>query len=401
MGTFTVADVEVKPDLAARLIEIRRHLHRYPELSFQEFQTFEYIASCLKGWGIPYRQVGETGIAVDIIGEKGEGPHIGIRADIDALPIEEKTGLPYASCHPGVMHACGHDGHTAILLGTAYQLYHRRKEWAGRVRCIFQPGEEADGAAQRMIDQGVLEHPRIDGMLGLHLWPHLPHGTVGVKYGAVTASCDDFVIEIEGKGGHSARPHQSVDAIAISAQVLQALSVLVTKGNNPVDPVVVHVGKIQGGTASNVVADRVVMEGTARAVALETRRKLKSQLIQWAESIAASFGGKATVQYTEGHPPVINDERMTRALEESAAEILGPGSVRLLKEPSMGADDFGAFAEKVPSTYFRLGVGQEGRPVYDLHHPQFQFDDSIIPIGVKVLVWTVLSRLQKGAETGC
>jgi amidohydrolase len=401
MKTLTVEEVTVREDLAAKLTEIRRHLHRYPELSFQEYQTAAYIASCLEEWGIPYTRMGETGIVVDLVGEKGEGPHIGIRADIDALPIAEMTGLPYASAHPGVMHACGHDGHTAILLGTAFQLHRLKSQWAGRVRCIFQPGEEADGAAQRMIEQGVLENPRVEGMLALHLWPHLPHGTIGVRYGAVTAACDEFVITVAGKGGHSARPHQGVDAIAIGAQVIQALSLLVAKESNPVDPVVVHVGKIEGGSAPNVIADRVVLEGTVRTVSAQTREKVKKRLTRLTESIAESFGGSARVEYITGHPPVINDEGMTRLLEKRAVELLGPEKVHLLKEPSMGADDFGAFAEAVPSTYFRLGVGQPGQTVYDLHHPQFQFDDSILSVGVNVLVWTVLGKLKKGVETEC
>ena len=385
---------KLSSSLVEQLIAIRRHLHQYPELSFQEYNTCEYIISRLDSWGIPYQKVGETGIAVDIVGEKAEGLHIGIRADIDALPIEEKTGLPFSSQNPGVMHACGHDGHTTILLGTVYQLFHLKSEMKGRVRCIFQPGEEADGAAQQMIEQGVLENPPVDGMLALHLWPHLPFGSVGVKYGAMTASCDDFVIEIEGKGGHGARPHQSIDAIAISAQVLHALSFLVTKGNNPVEPVVIHVGKIQGGTASNIVADRVILEGTTRAVTMEARQKVKAQLIKLVQGIVKSYGAKAKITYTQGTPPVINDEWVTRCVEESAKNLLGPAAVHVLKEPSMGADDFGAFAEKVPSTYFRLGIREADRPCYDLHHPDFQFDEKIIPTGVEILTRTVLTWLQ-------
>ncbi|RXT06540.1 M20 family metallopeptidase [Ammoniphilus sp. CFH 90114] len=385
-------EVEVAPELERKLKEIRHYLHQYPELSFQEFQTSEFIASCLDDWGIAYRRVGETGIVVDIIGGKGEGPHIAIRADIDALPIEEKTGLSFASCHPGVMHACGHDGHTTILLGVIYQLHQHRGQWNGRVRGIFQPGEEADGAALRMIEQGVLEQPRVDQMLALHLWPHLPHGTIGVRYGAVTASCDDFEFEIQGKGGHSARPHQSIDAIMISAQILQALSFYVTKANNPVDPVVVHVGVIEGGSASNVVADRVVLKGTVRSVSQATRTKIKKELTQLVENVAKTHGGNACVTFTDGHPPVINDEEITKTLEKSAREWLGE-SVHILKEPSMGADDFGAFAERVPSTYFRLGVGKAGSPVVDLHHPGFQFDDTIIPIGVTLVTRTVLKLI--------
>lgn len=393
--------IRVKQELADQLADIRQHLHKYPELSFQEFQTCEYIASILEKWRIPFTRIGDTGIVVDIIGENGEGPHIGIRGDIDALPIQEKTGLPFSSAYPGVMHACGHDGHTSILLGTVYQLHRHKHLLSGRVRCIFQPGEEADGAARKLIDLGVLENPSVDAMLALHLWPHLPHGTVGVKYGAITASCDDFIITVEGKGGHSARPHQAIDAITISSQILQALPILVTKASSPIEPVVVHVGKIYGGTASNVVADKVVLEGTTRAVTREARARLKQQVADLSGNIAKNFGGIASVQYIESHPPVINNEWVTQALEESAKEILGGERVVQLKEPSMGADDFGSFAEMVPSTYFRLGTARADQPVYDLHHPQFEFQDSIIPVGVELFTYTILSKLQRGVGKTC
>ncbi|MBU8917459.1 amidohydrolase [Bacillus sp. FJAT-29953] len=395
---LTKKELEVQKDLETKLYEIRRHLHQHPELSFQEHETSRFIASCLEEWGIPYQDIGETGIFVDIIGENGDGAHIGIRADIDALPIHEQTGLDFSSKNPGFMHACGHDGHTTILLGTVYQLYHLRSQLSGRVRCIFQPGEEADGAAEQLIKLGVLENPSVDAMLALHLWPHLPHRTVGVKYGAITASCDDFEIIVEGKGGHSARPHQAIDAITISSQILQALPTLVTKASNPVEPVVVHVGKIGGGTASNVVADKVVMEGTTRSVTRETRKRLAAQITEMCQNIAQVFGGKAIVNYKESHPPVINSDWVTKELEEGAKELLGTENVFQLKEPSMGADDFGAFAEKVPSTYFRLGVAQEGKPAFDLHHPQFEFHESIIPVGVELFTHVIMRRLHKGVE---
>lgn len=395
---ITKEEIEISNDLSDKLIEIRQHLHKYPELSFEEYQTSDYIGKVLNEWGIPFHKVGVTGIVVDIIGENGEGPHIGIRADIDALPIQERTGLPFSSVKKGVMHACGHDGHATILLGTIFQLHKQKERLAGRVRCIFQPGEEADGAAQELINQGVLENPSVDEMLALHLWPHLPHGTIGLRYGTITSSCDDFVIEIEGKSGHSARPHQAVDAITISSQILQAIPTLVTKSSNPVEPVVIHIGKINGGVASNVVADRVVLEGTTRAVTFETRKKVKKQLINLCEQITNTFGGKAIVHYTEGHPPVINSERVTKTVEESAAELFSPAKIVHLKDPSMGADDFGAFAEKVPSTYFRLGTAVEGKKIYDLHHPQFEFHDSILPVGVQLFTHVILSRLQKGVE---
>ena len=343
--------------------------------------------------GVPYKRVGETGVIVDIVGEKGEGLHVGLRADIDALPIEEKTELPFASKNHGVMHACGHDGHTTILLGAAYQLHRLKGKLRGRVRCVFQPGEEADGAAEQMIRQGALNDPQVDCMLALHLWPHLPFGQVGIKYGAVTASCDEFVIQIDGKGGHCARPHQAVDAIAIGAQVIQSLQYLMAKGTNPVDPVVVHIGKIYGGNATNVVADRVTLEGTTRAVSAESRTRVQSQMNQLVTSVVEAYGAKAHISYQLGQAPVINDDRVTASVEQSAKQLLGTEAVHLLKEPSMGADDFGAFAERVPSTYFRLGIQSEGAPCYDLHHPQFQFDDRILPIGAKLFTFAALSLL--------
>ncbi|MBP2242479.1 amidohydrolase [Cytobacillus eiseniae] len=393
-----IDEIKLKQELLNKLIEIRQHLHKYPELSFQEYRTCNYIGNVLEEWGIPYNQIGDTGIFVDIIGEKGEGPHIGIRADIDALPILEQTNLPFASTHQGVMHACGHDGHTTILLGTIYQLFKYKSKLSGRVRCIFQPGEEADGAAEKLIELGILNNPAVDCMLALHLWPHLPHGTVGVKYGAITASCDSFVIEIEGKGGHSARPHKAIDAITIGSQIIQSLPALVTKFSNPVEPLVIHVGKIEGGTASNVVASRVMLEGTTRAVTVDTRQRIKNQLINLSEGIAKCFGGKVVVQYKDGHPAVINNEWVTKTLQGAASEILGSENVVELVETSMGADDFGAFAEKVPSTYFRLGIAKEGKLAFDLHHPKFEFDDSIIPVGVQIFTFVILSRLQRGLD---
>ncbi|MDR6998948.1 M20 family metallopeptidase [Neobacillus niacini] len=387
--------VKVCSELFEQLVTIRRQLHQYPELSFAEYNTSAYIRSCLEEWNIPSQQIGETGIIVDIVGEKGEGSHIGVRADIDALPIQEETGLAFSSKNLGVMHACGHDGHTTILLGTVYLLNQYKNQFAGRVRCVFQPGEEDDGAAEQMIQHGVLGNPEVDEMLALHLWPHIPFGTIGVRYGAVTASCDEFKIVIKGKSGHCARPHQGIDAIAISTQVIQALSHLVVKENNPIDPVIIHVGKINGGVATNVVADQVVLEGTTRALTMKTRTRLKERMIQLVQQIVESYGARVEVIYTDGHPPVINADQVTQLVEEAALELYGENAVIRLNEPSMGADDFGSFAERVPSTYFRLGIKKEDEACYDLHHPQFEFDEQIISVGVEVFTWSVLKRLRK------
>jgi amidohydrolase len=388
-------NIKVNSELFEELIKIRRHLHQYPELSFEEYETSNYIRSILEAWNISYQQVGETGLIVDIVGEKGDGAHIGIRADIDALPIQENTGFSFSSKNEGIMHACGHDGHTTILLGTVYMLNRFKDQFAGRVRCIFQPGEEADGAAEQMIKQGVLENPKVNEMLALHLWPHIPFGTVGVKDGAITASCDQFKIVINGKSGHSARPHQGIDAIAISSHVIQALLHLVVKENNPLDPIVVHVGKINGGVASNVIADKVVIEGTLRCLVKDTRKRIKERVIQLVQNVVESYGGKAEVMFANGHPAVINDDNVTKLVEEAVLELYGEDALIRLKEPSMGADDFGSFAEQVPSTYFRLGIKKENELCYDLHHPQFQFDERIIAIGIEVFTLSVLKRLEE------
>jgi amidohydrolase len=379
-----------------QLFEIRRHLHRFPELSFQEVKTSQYIGSKLDEWGIPYRNICGTGIVVDIWGEAGDGPKVALRADIDALPIEEQSGLPFSSKHPGVMHACGHDGHTTILLGAVFHLWKYKSGLPGMVRCIFQPGEEADGAAQRMIEEGVLEDPLIEVMVALHLWPHLPFGSVGVREGAVTASCDDFVIEIQGKGGHGARPHHAIDAIAIGAEVIRSLQFLAAKGNNPVEPLVIHVGKIYGGSASNVVADRVTLEGTVRAASYDTRTEIKAKLLSLVKGTAELYGGIARIVYRDGNPPVINDAVVKEIVEKSAGDIIGEEHIHPLPAPSMGADDFGFFAEKVPSTYFRLGIRKFGEGTYDLHHPKFMFDETIIPIGSKIFTQFVFNWMQRG-----
>lgn len=379
------------------VILMRRYLHQHPELSFQEFQTADYIKSILRKWDISYEPIGETGVLVDIVGKKGGGA-IGLRADIDALPIHEQTGLSYRSKHDHIMHACGHDGHTAILLGAIYKLNQIKDELQGTVRCIFQPGEEADGAAKALIEKGALNNPEIEAMVGLHLWPHLPFGTVGIKYGGMTASCDDFKITITGKGGHSARPHQAIDAITIAVSVIQSLQSMTVKRFNPVEPVVIHIGKIAGGEAGNVVASTVVLQGTARAMDNSLRGEIYHEILKVCRAAELQWNAHVEVDYALGHPPILNNEAMTKQFEEMASSLLGEEQVILLQEPSMGADDFGYFSAKVPSIYFRLGIQKEGEPVYDLHHPKFQFDDFILKTGVELYVNFALLLLLDGRE---
>lgn len=384
------------PSIEPKLFAIRRQLHQFPELSFDEHETSAFIGRCLEEWGIPYQRMCDTGIVVDIAGERGTGRNVVLRADIDALPIQEQSGLSFSSQHDGVMHACGHDGHTTILLGAVYHLWQLKHGFGGVVRCVFQPGEEADGAALKMIQAGVLDNPGIDAAVALHLWPHLPFGTVGLKEGGVTASCDDFTITITGKGGHGARPHQAVDAIAIAAEVIRSLQYMVSKMSNPVEPLVIHVGKIHGGNASNVVADHVTLDGTIRTLSEEVRLDVKAKFLRLVAGLCEQYGAKAAIDYQDGNPAVYNDSSVKAVVEQSAAQIIGRERIHVLPQPSMGADDFGYFARQVPSTYFRLGIKREGMESYDLHHPKFQFDEAILPIGAKIFTQFALNWLEEG-----
>lgn len=384
-------------ELQQEFITIRRHLHKYPELSFEEYETSNFIAKKLEEFGIKYERVGDTGIKAVIEGEQENLSAkftVALRADIDALPIKEETGEPYSSVYEGIMHACGHDGHTTILLGAARLLHEYRKHFNGKVVCIFQPGEEADGAAKRMIELGVLENPKVDRMVALHLWPYIPFGSIGIRNGSMTASCDDFTIEVYGKSGHSARPHEGVDSINIAMKIIQAIEHLVMKMNNPLNPIVVHVGKITGGTARNVIAEKTVLEGTSRALTEENRTMLKREITRISKQIAEVFHAQADVHFMDGNAPVLNDETVTSIVEEAAIELWGKEKVVELDQPSLGADDFGDFSLIVPSTYFRLGIEKDGEELYSLHHPKFNFDDTLLSTGVATFAYTAVKLLE-------
>jgi amidohydrolase len=392
-----MTNITLGAELTQQLFEIRRHLHQNPELSFEEFQTAEYISLCLDKWGIPYKRMNHTGIIVDIVGSK-PGPAIGIRADIDALPIQEETNIAFSSRNEGIMHACGHDGHTTILLGTVFMLNQLKEELGGTVRCIFQPGEEKDGSARELIRNGVLKSPTIEALLALHLWPHLPLKSVGIRYGCITASSDDFIVDLIGKSGHGGRPHNGLDAIAMAAQVIQSLQFMITKQNDPVSPVVINIGKINGGIASNVIPEKVTLEGTIRTTSPITRKKVLSQFTEIVSAIPTIYGGQSTIQFVGENPPILNNEVITAAVEHAAVSVVGKENVFLLQDPSMGADDFGSFAEIVPSCYFRLGIMEENHPTFDLHHPNFYFNQEVIPTGVEVFTQIILNWLNKGEK---
>jgi amidohydrolase len=374
--------------LAPRLVEIRRHLHSHPELSGQEYQTSAFVAGVLSSSGLHVQEgIGKTGVIGELLNTSKDERILAIRTDMDALPIQERTQLEYASVIPGVMHACGHDVHTTVGLGTAMVMSQIAEEVGGQVRFLFQPAEEIAQGANWMVQDGAMKG--VSGVLGVHVFPSIPAGSIGVRYGALTAAADDLEIIIIGESGHGARPHEAIDAIWIASQVVSALQQAISRTQNPLRPVVLTIGKIVGGRAPNVIADHVQLLGTVRSLHPETR----SQLPNWIENIVAnvchSFGARYQVNYRQGVPSVQNDYALTQLLQSSAEEAWSSDRVQVLPEPSLGAEDFSVYLEHAPGSMFRLGVGYKDRLLnHPLHHPEFEVDESAIITGVVTMAYT-------------
>ncbi|MFF2481678.1 M20 family metallopeptidase [Paenibacillus sp. NPDC058071] len=378
-------------------IRLRRHIHRHPELGNQEFATAALVTEFLTSLDIEVRHIGATGV-VGLLRGSEEGPVFGIRADMDALPIEEQTGLPFASVNPGIMHACGHDVHTAILLATAAVLSEHRTQIKGAVKFVFQPAEEVAGGASDLIEGGVLEDPPVDAIIALHVWPDAPSGTVALKKGAMLAAADAFEIRIAGKGGHAAYPHRTVDPVIIAAQVITALQTIVSRHVSPLEPAVISITKLSSSSqAFNVIANEVRLGGTVRTHHPDVRSAIQKQMEKLTVSIAESFGGKAEFTYTKGVSTVINDDNIVDIIEEAAITALGREKVFYLKEASMGGEDFGAYLEHIPGAMFRLGsvAEEEPRSVLPLHHDSIIFDEHAILTGIAVLAQTALHFFHK------
>jgi amidohydrolase len=378
---------DLTTNIAPRLVEIRRHIHAHPELSGQEYQTAAFVAGVLSANGLHVEEgIGKTGVIGELQGTQPSDRILAIRTDMDALPIQERTSLEYASRIEGVMHACGHDIHTTVGLGTAMVLSQIAPELGGKVRFLFQPAEEIAQGANWMVQDGVMNN--VAAILGLHVFPSIPAGSVGIRYGALTAAADNLEIIIIGESGHGARPHEAIDAIWIAAQVITSLQQAISRTQNPLRPVVLSIGQINGGRAPNVIADKVQLLGTVRSLHPETRDKLP----QWIENIVAnvcnSFNAKYQVNYHQGVPSVQNDNALTQLLQSSAEEAWTNDRVQILPEPSLGAEDFSVYLEHAPGSMFRLGVGYEERIInHPLHHPQFEVDESAIITGVVTLAY--------------
>jgi amidohydrolase len=379
--------------LAPRLIEIRRHLHSHPELSGQEQQTAAYVAGVLSSCGIVVQEaIGKTGVIGELVGGTDDRL-VAIRTDMDALPITERTCLEFASRKPGIMHACGHDVHTTVGLGTAMVLSQLGDMLPGNTRFLFQPAEEIAQGANWMVQDGAMND--VSAIFSLHVFPSIPGGSIGIRYGALTAAADDLEIFITGESGHGARPHEAVDAIWIASQVITTLQQAISRTQNPLRPIVLTIGQISGGRAPNVIADQVRLAGTVRSLHPDTH----ADLPQWVEKIVANvcnmYGARYEINYRRGVPSVQNDLALTQLLEESAKEAWGSDRVQILPEPSMGAEDFSIYLQHAPGTMFRLGVGFRDKPNYPLHHPQFEVNESAIVTGVVTLAYSIYQYWQK------
>jgi len=378
--------------LRPRLIEIRRHIHAHPELSGQEHQTAAYVAGVLSSCGmVVQKAIGKTGVIGELVG-RTDDRLVAIRTDMDALPIIERTGLEFASCESGVMHACGHDVHTTVGLGTAMLLSQLGEVLPGNIRFLFQPAEEIAQGASWMVEDGAMND--VSAIFSLHVFPSIPAGAVGIRYGALTAAADDLEIIIIGESGHGARPHEAIDAIWIASQVITTLQQAISRTQNPLRPMVLTIGQISGGRAPNVIADQVRLAGTVRSLHPETHANLPG----WIEGIVAhvcqTYGASYQINYRRGVPSVQNDLALTQLLEASAKEAWGSDRVQILPEPSLGAEDFAVYLQHAPGTMFRLGVGFKDKPNYPLHHPLFEVDESAIITGVVTLAYAIYQYWQ-------
>ena len=388
---FEGLQAEVEENLGEQIIALRRDIHREPELGFDTERTAQKVLAALDGLPLDIETgVARNGIVATLWG--GEGPTVALRTDMDALPIEEETGLPFSSEIEGRMHACGHDGHTSMLVGAAHALSQRdlRDRLNGTVKFVFQPAEEGGGGGRVMVDEGVADD--VASIFALHLWPGLPFGKVATKAGPIMAAADAFEMEIRGSGGHGAMPHLAADAVVIAAQVVTTLQTVVSREIDPVEPAVLTVGEIGAGTAFNIIPEKARLGGTVRTLNPDLRERMPGRIEALARGVAKGMRGDANLDYTFSYPVTVNEEAAADRVLEVAEDLFGAESVLELPNPSMGAEDFAFYLEKVPGAFIWLGIGEE---VSGLHTPKFAFDEKVLPRGSALLAALALEAGQR------
>lgn len=393
MSTGLKATIQqLSEDIHREVVVHRRHLHAHPELSFEENETAEYISEALSTLGIPHKRTGDTGITGFIEGKKSANHTVALRADIDALPIQEENNVQYKSRHDGVMHACGHDVHTASLLGALHVLKEVENELPKTVRFIFQPAEEkVPGGAQKMIEAGVLKDPQPNAILAQHVHPPLEAGTVGFRPGMYMASSDEIYITVKGKGGHAAMPHEAVDPVVIASHLVVALQQLVSRHSNPTTPCVLTFGRIAGGVAPNVIPNAVLLGGTLRTFEESWRKEAQKRIIKLANELCGSMGATCEVEIRAGYPALRNNEELTIRARESAEEFLGKENVKNLPMRMTG-EDFSRYALVVPGCFYRLGTSNKKKNITSMvHTPTFDIDEDAMKVGVGLMAWLAAS----------
>lgn len=378
------------------IINIRRHLHQNPELSFEEVETGKFIAKKLKSFGIPFKHgIAENGVVGLIKGKNPNKKIIALRGDIDALPITEANKVPYKSKNEGVMHACGHDVHTASLLGTAKILNEVKDQFEGTIKLIFQPGEEKlPGGASIMIKEGVLKNPSPISIFGQHVHPPLEAGTIGIRPGMYMASTDELYMTVTGSGGHGALPQTCVDPIVLTSHIIVALQQIVSRNANPTVPTVLTFGKINStGGATNIIPSEVKLEGTFRTMDEKWRKEAHKKMIKMAEAIAEGMGGKCELEVRKGYPFLINNEELTLRAKRNAQEFLGASKVIDLPI-RMTAEDFAYFSQEIPACFYRLGTGNKARGITaNVHTDTFDVDESALELGIGLMAWLAIKEL--------
>lgn len=393
MIDFKMKAAEIKE----AVVQIRRELHKIPEIGFDLFKTSKKVQSYLEKWGIEYEILAETGICAWINKEKQDKRCIAVRGDMDALPIHEEGIKSFKSEHSGCMHACGHDGHTAIALGIIRILNQHRDELDGCIKFIFEPAEETTGGAPIMIREGVLEN--VEAMIGLHVDEECEVGKVRVNYGAAMAASNPFKVRIKGKGGHGARPHGTIDPVVIAANIICRLQEIVSRETNPSEPCVISVGTIHGGTTANVIPEYVEFEGIIRTLSNEHREYVKKRVVEVCKATAEVMRGEAQVEIYESYPCLINHDGMVELLINSAGDIIGQDNVLIKRHPNMGVESFAYFAAKVPSVFYFLGSRNEEKGIiHPAHNCLFDIDEECLELGVAIGCKTVYEFLTNGGK---